>query len=455
MQVTPRSPITGEKRKFEDNDQTGMLGNKKFDDGSQKTQDLAQQNFVKMQQMMGMMTELSKKIDKLDNRLDGIEPIVQQMYGRFLEQDEEATPIIEPSTPDISEEDVIKSLFNGLFFPSEECELLLDSKAFTDSQQKQLHLIEQQAATQQENKELKIPNEGLIESTEREKTPAFHSIQSPKHANQDCYTSFSMEVYYNNKMCPADFFAIFDGHGPAKEEVSASIYCRNHVKNAFMKCAKMLNTEGEDYTIANTLKMTFVILDSMYKSYMELNYPKEKRPGTTAVLMVIVDGDLYVANCGDSRAILSKGKTGEWMQLSYDFKSSDPYAQKTTLNRGGKIKYAYGSNRVDGSLAVTRSIGDEYLRDKQTQIKHISPRPKVVKLELKDFITNPDHASLLLATDGFFDVASTKQTADTLCDLLKSNYAPETIASAFSQAARNAGSQDDITVGIIPLQKYS
>lgn len=65
---------------------------------------------------------------------------------------------------------------------------------------------------------------------------------------------------------------------------------------------------------------------------------------------------LYTANVGDARIILCRG--GKALRLSYDHKGSDEVEGKRIANAGGLIL----NNRVNGVLAVTRALGDAYMK---------------------------------------------------------------------------------------------
>jgi hypothetical protein len=66
---------------------------------------------------------------------------------------------------------------------------------------------------------------------------------------------------------------------------------------------------------------------------------------------------LYAGNAGDARAVLCRG--GEALRLTYDHKGSDAQESKRIVDAGGFVM----NNRVNGVLAVTRSLGDSAMKD--------------------------------------------------------------------------------------------
>jgi protein phosphatase PTC1 len=93
---------------------------------------------------------------------------------------------------------------------------------------------------------------------------------------------------------------------------------------------------------------------------------------------------LYTANVGDARIVLCR--SGKALRLSYDHKGSDENEGKRIANAGGLIL----NNRVNGVLAVTRALGDAYMKDLVTG--HPYTTETVIQPDLDEFI--------ILACDG-------------------------------------------------------
>jgi protein phosphatase PTC1 len=66
---------------------------------------------------------------------------------------------------------------------------------------------------------------------------------------------------------------------------------------------------------------------------------------------------LYCANAGDARGVLCRG--GKAVRLTYDHKGSDKQEAKRITDAGGFML----GGRVNGVLAVTRSLGDSAMKD--------------------------------------------------------------------------------------------
>ncbi|KAK4478985.1 hypothetical protein RD792_014492 [Penstemon davidsonii] len=91
--------------------------------------------------------------------------------------------------------------------------------------------------------------------------------------------------------------------------------------------------------------------------------------GSTAVTAIVIDGkDLWVANIGDSRAVICRGGVAD--QLSVDH---EPHIERRRIEKqGGFVTTLPGDvPRVNGQLAVARAFGDENLK------AHLSSEPDV------------------------------------------------------------------------------
>ena len=66
---------------------------------------------------------------------------------------------------------------------------------------------------------------------------------------------------------------------------------------------------------------------------------------------------LYCANVGDARGVLCRA--GRAIRLTYDHKGSDKQEAKRIMDAGGFVM----SGRVNGVLAVTRSLGDSSMKE--------------------------------------------------------------------------------------------
>jgi protein phosphatase 1L len=119
--------------------------------------------------------------------------------------------------------------------------------------------------------------------------------------------------------------------------------------------------------------------------------------GTTASVVVLFQDHLLVANVGDSRVVLCCSSTFVRhkkldtdlkisiitmpVQLTVDHTPHDIEERIAVENKGGYI-IQDGVLRVNGKLAVTRSLGDFILRDV------ITSRPDVTVLRLKQKTPN-------------------------------------------------------------------
>jgi protein phosphatase PTC1 len=104
---------------------------------------------------------------------------------------------------------------------------------------------------------------------------------------------------------------------------------------------------------------------------------------TIAVPPVNARRVLYTANAGDARGVLCRA--GKAVRLTYDHKGSDKQEAKRITDAGGFVM----SGRVNGVLAVTRSLGDSAMKE------FVVGAPYTTETELCD-----EDEFLVLACDG-------------------------------------------------------
>lgn len=139
---------------------------------------------------------------------------------------------------------------------------------------------------------------------------------------------------------------------------------------------------------------------------------------------------LYTANVGDARVVLCRG--GKAFRLSYDHKGSDPNESARITNCGG-IMYA---NRVNGMLAVTRSLGDGYMKSLVTG----SPYTTRTELGVADEF-------IIIACDGIWDVCSDQAAVELIRDVMD----PKQASQKLVKHAIDNFSSDNITCMVIRL----
>jgi len=173
-----------------------------------------------------------------------------------------------------------------------------------------------------------------------------------------------------------------------------------------------------------------VVADSIEKNYMN---------GCTAVVGLVVDGTLYIANVGDSEAILVSidGDNASAENLTFPHKASVASEKLRIEELGGYVFF----NRVFGSLAVTRAFGDNKYKQPKTSQNFVSVIPATKTVSL-----NSSHRYLILACDGLWDVCTHDEVAQIVHQQSKTGKNPQEISSFLVSEALRKRSEDNVTV---------
>lgn len=154
--------------------------------------------------------------------------------------------------------------------------------------------------------------------------------------------------------------------------------------------------------------------------------------GSTAVTAIVIDGrDLWVANIGDSRAVLCE--RGSANQLTVDH---EPLEERSRIEKqGGFVTKLPGDvPRVNGQLAVARAFGDQSLK------AHLSSEPDIRHVPIDASIE-----LVILASDGLWKVMSNHEAIE----MVKSIKDPLAAAKRLTSEALARKSKDDISCIVI------
>ncbi|KAJ8467086.1 hypothetical protein OPV22_029638 [Ensete ventricosum] len=280
---------------------------------------------------------------------------------------------------------------------------------------------------------------------------------------------------------PLHFFGVYDGHGGAQ----VANYCRErlhlvlvqqlenlakdlggtshsdwkkHWEKAFVDCFQKVDDQVGGKESRGNMGSTAEAQSEgdMLCPNVLIEAVAPETVGSTAVVAVVCSSHIIIANCGDSRAVLCRGK--QPIPLSVDHKPNrdDEYARIEA--QGGKV-IQWNGYRVFGVLAMSRSIGDRYLKP------WIIPEPEVTIVPRAR-----EDECLILASDGLWDVMSNEE----VCDVARrrillwhkkngpvsaatqrgegTDPAAQAAAECLSRLAVQKGSKDNITVIVVDLK---
>ncbi|KAK7328150.1 hypothetical protein VNO77_22246 [Canavalia gladiata] len=213
-------------------------------------------------------------------------------------------------------------------------------------------------------------------------------------------------------------FAIYDGH--LGDSVPA--YLQKHL------FSNILNEEDFWTDPNSSIIKAYETTDQAILS----NSSDLGRGGSTAVTAILINNQkLWVANVGDSRAVLSRG--GVAIQMTTDH---EPNTERGIIeNKGGFVSNMPGDvARVNGQLAVSRAFGDKNLKS------HLRSDP-----DIQHYDIGPDTEILILASDGLWKVMANQEAVD----IARRIKDPQKAAKQLAAEALKRESKDDISCIVV------
>ncbi|KAL8541552.1 hypothetical protein ACS0TY_002715 [Phlomoides rotata] len=214
----------------------------------------------------------------------------------------------------------------------------------------------------------------------------------------------------------ATYIGVYDGHGGPE----ASRFVNSHLFPYLHKFSKEqggLSTE--------VIKKAFNATEEEFTRLVKRSLPVKPQiasVGSCCLVGAISDGELYVANLGDSRAVLGRrGFDGEKKlvaeRLSTDHNVSCEEVRREVEARhpddSPVVVYCRGVWRIKGIIQVSRSIGDVYLKKPDfhrdpifQQYGNYVPMKRPVLTAEPSIITRklrPQDLFLIFASDGLWE----------------------------------------------------
>ncbi|KAK2642240.1 hypothetical protein Ddye_024003 [Dipteronia dyeriana] len=209
------------------------------------------------------------------------------------------------------------------------------------------------------------------------------------------HPSFYRKSY--EKATDLHYFGVYDGHGCSH----VATRCRERMHEVVRE--ELEKDDVDEVTEwRGALERSFTRMDKEVSAWnkevvntscrCELQTPECDAVGSTAVTAIVTADKIVIANCGDSRAVLCRN--GKSLPLSSDHKPDRPDELQRIEEAGGRVIYWDGA-RVLGMLAMSRAIGDNYLKP------YVICSPEVMVVDRTE-----EDECLILASDGLWDVVS-------------------------------------------------
>lgn len=311
---------------------------------------------------------------------------------------------------------------------------------------------------------------GLFKKDNEDRVSIIQNVPKPKN--------------YKDKWPSCFLLGVYDGHGGK----TCANYLKDHLLNSIVKNRNFPN----DPITAIEKGFEKVDKDFLYEKCFsrsnsnsnshndgtEVNNQLIDSTGSCAIVIVIIDKICYIANLGDSRALVSLNKGKSFEVLSIEHSTSNIDERKRIESNGGSIyqtkislnqfivkednqsnlnsnsccdQILYGPDRImPGHLSVCRSIGDPKSKLSQFGGKSnvIISRPSIISYEItsgSDFI--------ILGSDGIFEQMTNKEMIDAVWLIKKNSHSYSKCVDMIIKTSLARNAIDNLTAVIIDLKQ--
>mmetsp|Transcript_31076 Transcript_31076/g.54030 ORF Transcript_31076/g.54030 Transcript_31076/m.54030 type:complete len:422 (+) Transcript_31076:326-1591(+) len=290
---------------------------------------------------------------------------------------------------------------------------------------------------------------GIVRTYNEDRISISYRIARPKN-----------KLYDNWPTC--SWFGLFDGH--------AGSQCADFLRDNLLHY--VVNQDSFPSNPRSAILDGFREAETCFLNYATSVPEKVERSGSCAVVVLIVGSTAYVANVGDSRAVLSMDRGLRFENFTNDHKPNDPNERARIYSHGGEVyfrtgssftSYATGENSeyivhrvLPGRLSVSRTFGDV-----DAKLAHLGGKPGVViaEPEIRVYEIRDNYDFILMGCDGIFDKLSSSDAIETCWRAMTGEKSAGnfhahcgTVVNALLTRSMNAVSTDNVTALIIAFK---
>ncbi|CAH8379838.1 unnamed protein product [Eruca vesicaria subsp. sativa] len=257
----------------------------------------------------------------------------------------------------------------------------------------------------------------------------------------------SEPLTFNNPAVQGTFVGVYDGHGgPEASRFTAD--------NLFLNLKKFASEGGEvsEEVIRNAFAETDEDFLNAVKKQWRKN-PQMASVGSCCLAGVIYNGLVYIANAGDSRAVLGRYERGSGVravQLSVEHNANIESARQELWsmhpNDPNILVLKHRMWRVKGIIQVTKSIGDAYLKRAEFNREPLLPKFRVGEHFTKPILSadpsitvtrlKPEDEFMILASDGLWEHLSNQEAVNIVHSSPRQGIARRLLKAALKEAAK-------------------
>ncbi|KAG7015286.1 putative protein phosphatase 2C 60, partial [Cucurbita argyrosperma subsp. argyrosperma] len=244
------------------------------------------------------------------------------------------------------------------------------------------------------------------------------------------------------------FVGVYDGHGGPETSRYVCDHLFQHLKRF---------TSEQDSMSADVIRKAFQATEDGFLSIVRRQWstnPQIAAVGSCCLVGVICNGTLYIANLGDSRAVLGRmvKATGDVIaiQLSMEHNVANESVRQELQSLHPEdsqiVVLKHNVWRVKGIIQISRSIGDVYLKKAEFNREPLyskfrvrepfkkpilSSEPAISETQLK-----PDDQFIIFASDGLWEHLTNQEAVNIVHKHSQSGSARRLVKAALQIAAK-------------------